>query len=134
MQDSLLELRERIEATVVFVTHDIDEAIVLADRVLIMSAGPGRILRELGVNLPRPRSNAIMLDPAYLSLKKDCLDLIRSEGRRGLRSVERRLERFQAKWIPVRVKKTRQNQNIEPRSNSIGTEKALTAPNPALLA
>jgi NitT/TauT family transport system ATP-binding protein len=83
MQDNLLELRERIDATVVFVTHDLDEAILLADRVLIMSAGPGRILRDLGVNLPRPRSNAIMLDPAYLALKKDCLDLIRSEGRRA---------------------------------------------------
>ena len=46
MQDNLLELRDRIKATIVFVTHDIDEAIVLADRVLIMSAGPGRILRE----------------------------------------------------------------------------------------
>jgi NitT/TauT family transport system ATP-binding protein len=83
MQDNLLELRERIDATVVFVTHDIDEAILLADRVLIMSAGPGRILRDLGVNLPRPRSNAIMLDPAYTALKKDCLDLIRTEGRRA---------------------------------------------------
>ena len=41
MQDNLLELRERIDATIVFVTHDIDEAILLADRVLIMSAGPG---------------------------------------------------------------------------------------------
>ena len=83
MQDNLLELRDRIDATVVFVTHDIDEAILLADRVLIMSAGPGRILRDLGVSLPRPRSNAIMIDPAYLALKKDCLDLIRAEGRRA---------------------------------------------------
>jgi NitT/TauT family transport system ATP-binding protein len=83
MQDNLLELRDRIDATIVFVTHDIDEAILLADRVLIMSAGPGRILRDLGVNLPRPRTNAIMLDPAYISLKKDCLDLIRTEGRRA---------------------------------------------------
>ena len=83
MQDNLLELRDGIDATVVFVTHDIDEAILLADRVLIMSAGPGRILRDLGVNLPRPRSNAIMVDPAYFALKKDCLDLIRAEGRRA---------------------------------------------------
>ena len=83
MQDNLLELRDRIDATVVFVTHDIDEAILLADRVLIMSAGPGRILRDLAVDLPKPRSNAIMLDPAYVALKKDCLDLIRSEGRRA---------------------------------------------------
>lgn len=83
MQDNLLALRSRINATVVFVTHDIDEAILLADRVLIMSAGPGRILRDLTVDLPRPRSHAIMLEPAYLALKKDCLDLIRTEGQRA---------------------------------------------------
>jgi NitT/TauT family transport system ATP-binding protein len=80
MQDNLLELRSRINATIVFVTHDIDEAIVLSDRVLIMSAGPGRILRDLAINLPRPRSNAILTDPTFLALKKDCLDLIRAEG------------------------------------------------------
>lgn len=88
MQDNLLELRERINATIVFVTHDIDEAIVLADRVLIMSAGPGRILRELDIALPRPRSNAILLEPAYLSLKKDCLDLIRAEGLRAFQQSD----------------------------------------------
>jgi NitT/TauT family transport system ATP-binding protein len=80
MQDNLLELRSRINATIVFVTHDIDEAIVLSDRVLIMSAGPGRILRDLAIDLPRPRSNAILTDPVFLALKKDCLDLIRAEG------------------------------------------------------
>ncbi|WP_439409464.1 ABC transporter ATP-binding protein [Bradyrhizobium sp. DASA03076] len=83
MQDNLLELRDRIKATIVFVTHDIDEAIVLADRVLIMSAGPGRILREVAVKLPRPRSSTIMVEPSYLSLKKDCLDVIRAEGARA---------------------------------------------------
>jgi NitT/TauT family transport system ATP-binding protein len=88
MQDNLLELRERINATIVFVTHDIDEAIVLADRVLIMSAGPGRILRELDVTLPRPRSNAILLEPTYLSLKKDCLDVIRAEGLRAFQQSD----------------------------------------------
>jgi NitT/TauT family transport system ATP-binding protein len=88
MQDNLLELRDRINATIVFVTHDIDEAIVLADRVLIMSAGPGRILRELDVALPRPRSNAILLEPTYLSLKKDCLDVIRAEGLRAFQQSD----------------------------------------------
>lgn len=80
MQDNLLELRSRINATIVFVTHDIDEAIVLSDRVLIMSAGPGRILRDLTIDLPRPRSNAILTESTFLVLKKNCLDLIRSEG------------------------------------------------------
>ncbi|TYO63927.1 ABC transporter ATP-binding protein [Bradyrhizobium hipponense] len=83
MQDNLLELRDRIKATIVFVTHDIDEAIVLADRVLIMSAGPGRILREVAVNLPRPRSSAILIEPTYLALKRDCLEVIRAEGLRA---------------------------------------------------
>jgi NitT/TauT family transport system ATP-binding protein len=83
MQDNLLELRDRIKATIVFVTHDIDEAIVLADRVLIMSAGPGRILREVAVKLPRPRSSSVMVEPTYISLKKDCLDVIRAEGLRA---------------------------------------------------
>jgi NitT/TauT family transport system ATP-binding protein len=88
MQDNLLELRERINATIVFVTHDIDEAILLSDRVLIMSAGPGRILKDLQVSLPRPRSSAIVAEAAYLTLKRDCLDLIRSEGRRAFEQME----------------------------------------------
>jgi NitT/TauT family transport system ATP-binding protein len=88
MQDNLLELRERINATIVFVTHDIDEAILLSDRVLIMSAGPGRILKDLQANLPRPRSSAIVAEAAYLALKRDCLDLIRSEGRRAFEQLE----------------------------------------------
>lgn len=91
MQDNLLELRERINATIVFVTHDIDEAILLSDRVLIMSAGPGRILKDLQVNLPRPRSSAIVAEAAYLALKRDCLDLIRSEGRRAFEQQEIRM-------------------------------------------
>ncbi|MGY3236511.1 NitT/TauT family transport system ATP-binding protein [Bradyrhizobium sp. USDA 4472] len=88
MQDNLLELRDRIHATIVFVTHDIDEAILLSDRVLIMSAGPGRILRDLSVALPRPRSSAILTDAAYLALKRDCLDLIRTEGRKAFEQME----------------------------------------------
>jgi NitT/TauT family transport system ATP-binding protein len=45
-----------------------------------MSAGPGRILRDLRIDLPRPRSSEIVLDPSYVALKKECLDLIRAES------------------------------------------------------
>jgi len=83
LQDEFLRLLYELRKTIVFVTHDIDEAIVLADRVLIMSAGPGRILREVAVKLPRPRSSSVMVEPTYLSLKKDCLDVIRAEGLRA---------------------------------------------------
>ena len=83
MQESLLALWGQVGTTVVFVTHDIDEAIFLADRVLLMSAGPGRILRDLSIDLPRPRSSDVVLDPAYIGLKKECLDLIRTESQRS---------------------------------------------------
>jgi NitT/TauT family transport system ATP-binding protein len=83
MQESLLSLWAQVGTTIVFVTHDIDEAIFLADRVLLMSAGPGRILSELRIDLPRPRTSQVVLDPSYTVLKKQCLDLIRAETLRA---------------------------------------------------
>jgi NitT/TauT family transport system ATP-binding protein len=83
MQENLLGLWAQVGTTIVFVTHDIDEAVFLADRVLIMSAGPGRILRDLKVDLPRPRSSDVVLEPSYAALKKECLDMIRVESQRA---------------------------------------------------
>jgi NitT/TauT family transport system ATP-binding protein len=83
MQENLLGLWAQVGTTIVFVTHDIDEAVFLADRVLIMSAGPGRILRDLKVDLPRPRSSNVVLEPSYAALKKECLDMIRVESQRA---------------------------------------------------
>lgn len=79
MQESLLQIWSLIGATVLFVTHDIDEAIFLADRILVMSASPGRILREVEVTLPRPRDADLTLSPEFIELKKSCLDVIRTE-------------------------------------------------------
>ena len=56
MQQLLLDVWQTLGTTVLFVTHDIDESILLADRICIMSARPGRITREIAVGLPRPRS------------------------------------------------------------------------------
>lgn len=55
LQDELLELWDRTKLTVLFVTHSIEEAVVLSNRVIVMSAGPGRIDSDISVNLPRPR-------------------------------------------------------------------------------
>ncbi|WP_127144319.1 ABC transporter ATP-binding protein [Pelagibacterium montanilacus] len=55
LQDELLELWERTKLTVLFVTHSIEEAIVLSKRVIVMSAGPGRIDNDIEIGLPRPR-------------------------------------------------------------------------------
>lgn len=82
MQEHLLKLWLQVGATIVFVTHDVDEAIFLADRVLIMTAAPGRIKRDLKVPLARPRSSAVALSPPFLALKEECLELIREESLR----------------------------------------------------
>ncbi len=82
MQKNLLDLWSQVGTTIIFVTHDIDEAIFLADRVVVMSAGPGRILADIPVGLPRPRSVEIELEAEYIEIKRRCLGLIRSESLR----------------------------------------------------
>jgi NitT/TauT family transport system ATP-binding protein len=55
LQDELLDIWKRTGLTVLFVTHSIEEAIFLADRIVVMSPSPGRIANEVSVSLPRPR-------------------------------------------------------------------------------
>ena len=70
MQTELLRLWQDRPRTVVFVTHSVDEAIVLADRILLMSPRPGRIVESLEVPLPRPRREAeARADPAFAALR-----------------------------------------------------------------
>ena len=83
MQESLLDIWRKFGATVVFVTHDVDEAVFLADRVLIMSAAPGRIIEDVKINLPRPRSTDMASDPEYVRARQFCLDTIKAESRRA---------------------------------------------------
>ena len=67
----------------VFVTHDIDEAIFLADRILVMSAGPGRFVQEISVGIDRPRTPEIALDPRFVEIKRQSLEIIRRESTRA---------------------------------------------------
>ena len=80
MQEQLLALWARLGTTVVFVTHDIDEALFLADRVLIIGPRPGRILEELTVPFPRPRHAGQLTEPAFVALKRRCLALLRHDA------------------------------------------------------
>ncbi|ERS00500.1 NitT/TauT family transport system ATP-binding protein [Marinobacter nauticus] len=79
MQENLLEIWSEFRNTVVFVTHDIDEAVFLSDRIVVMSASPGRIIADIDVKLPRPREQSLLTSPEFMALKRQCLDLIRQE-------------------------------------------------------
>ncbi len=83
MQESLLDIWNKFGTTVVFVTHDVDEAVFLADRVLIMSAAPGRIIEDVKIDLPRPRSTDLASTPEYINARQFCLDTIKAESRKA---------------------------------------------------
>ena len=69
LEDQLLQLYQAEQRTVVFVTHDLAEAVALSDRVVIMSARPGRIVADVPIDLPRPRSvRALQKDPSFHEL------------------------------------------------------------------
>ncbi|PZW85092.1 NitT/TauT family transport system ATP-binding protein [Pseudomonas sp. 2848] len=84
MQELLLDIWARIRTTVVFVTHDIDEALFLADRLLVMSPRPGRFIEDLRLDFARPRRASLLTSPAFTHLKRHCLALLRHEEGREL--------------------------------------------------
>ncbi len=65
MQDWLLALQRELHRTILFITHDVDEAVYLADRVIVLSSRPGRVIRELTVPLPRPREQQMTTEPRF---------------------------------------------------------------------
>jgi ABC-type nitrate/sulfonate/bicarbonate transport system ATPase subunit len=83
MQELLLGVWEAERKTVLFVTHDIDEAIFMGSRVVVMGARPGRIKCDLAVPLPHPRHYAMKTQPGFTALKAQLTEEIRSEVRRA---------------------------------------------------
>ncbi|MBX6342407.1 MAG: ABC transporter ATP-binding protein [Thermomicrobiaceae bacterium] len=73
MQEWLLDLWGDLRRTIVFITHDVEEAILLSDRVLVMSPRPGTVVLRRAVPLPRPRHYDAVTDPAFVALKADLL-------------------------------------------------------------
>ncbi|WP_315755195.1 MULTISPECIES: ABC transporter ATP-binding protein [unclassified Bradyrhizobium] len=80
MQEMLLGIWERDQKTVLFVTHDIEEAIFLGSRVLVMSARPGRIKADIKIELPHPRSYKIKTSSEFVALKERLVEEIRAEA------------------------------------------------------
>jgi len=78
MQELLLSVWERLKPTIIFVTHDIDEALFLADKIYVMSARPGRMESVIDTHLARPRSIEMTATPQFNELKLQILKTIRS--------------------------------------------------------
>jgi ABC-type nitrate/sulfonate/bicarbonate transport system ATPase subunit len=84
MAELLLRVWEEAAKTVLFVTHDIEEALLLGDRVFVMTARPGRIREEIKVALPRPRTVDMVTSETFIDLKRRVMGLIREEALRTL--------------------------------------------------
>jgi NitT/TauT family transport system ATP-binding protein len=83
MQDFLLEIWEEQRKTIVLVTHDIDEAIYLADRTVVMTAQPGRICEVIEINLPRPRRYEMRSEAPFIALRDHVTEIVRAEAIKG---------------------------------------------------
>jgi ABC-type nitrate/sulfonate/bicarbonate transport system ATPase subunit len=80
MQEWLLRLFEDFGRTVIFVTHDVEEAVFLSDEIHVMASRPGRVIDVMPIDLPRPRDRSIVNNPRFVTMKKYCLDLLHSDA------------------------------------------------------
>src|SRR5262245_61341554 len=76
MQEWLMQLWSDFRKTVVFVTHDVEEAIYLSDEIHVMGTRPGRVLETIAVEMPRPRARTVTLTPEFIAIKERCLKLL----------------------------------------------------------
>jgi NitT/TauT family transport system ATP-binding protein len=88
-QTALLELYDLSRKTVLFITHDLEEAIYLADRVLVMTTRPGRIKQTISVDLPRPRSAKLLTTPEFIRLKEEAIEAVHDEAVKAFSAGEK---------------------------------------------
>jgi NitT/TauT family transport system ATP-binding protein len=91
MHEHLLELYDLARKTVFFITHDLEEAIFLADRVVVMTTRPGRVKKVIEVDLPRPRDHRVLTSARYGELEEEALDAIHEEALKAFETGEREL-------------------------------------------
>ena len=84
MMEELLGVWERTRKTILYVTHNIQEAVFMADRVLVLSRRPGRVLASVPVALPRPRTEVMLGDPAFVATADHIWGLIRAQAAAAL--------------------------------------------------
>jgi NitT/TauT family transport system ATP-binding protein len=87
----LLELYNATGKTIFFITHDLEEAIFLADKVMVMTTRPGHIKKTLSVDLPRPRQYSILASPEFVEMKAELVDAVHEEAVKAFEAGEREL-------------------------------------------
>ena len=88
MQELLVKIWEHSNKTVLFVTHDIDEAIFLGDHVYVMSARPGRMIEEVDVTIDRPRSIDVLTSDNFINLKRNVMKRLHGEVQKSMGTVK----------------------------------------------
>ncbi|MGF7122653.1 ABC transporter ATP-binding protein [Rhodococcus sp. TAF43] len=88
MQTWLQDVWQRYRWTVLMITHDIREAVFLSDRVIVLSARPATVRREVVVDLPRPRELSVMTSPEFAAIEHDLIEILHEESRRALAEQE----------------------------------------------
>ncbi|MFH1058957.1 MAG: ABC transporter ATP-binding protein [Pseudomonadota bacterium] len=87
----LLELYNATGKTIFFITHDLEEAIFLADKVAVMTTRPGHIKLEIAVDLPRPRDYRLLASPEFLRLKSQAVEAVHEEAVKAFQAGEREM-------------------------------------------
>ena len=82
LQMLLTDVWQEMQKTILFVTHDVDEALLLSDEILLLSARPGRVLKRFFVDMPRPRTPEMLACPAMAALKAEIMSMLWKEVRR----------------------------------------------------
>ncbi len=93
MHKYLLDLFDVIGKTIMFITHDIDESIYLADRVLVMTSRPGTVKKWIDVDIPRPRDIQVKVSDRFLELRQEAMEAVHEEARKAFERGERELAR-----------------------------------------
>ncbi|WP_445169130.1 ABC transporter ATP-binding protein [Mycolicibacterium sp. Dal123E01] len=93
MHDALLQIYDKASATVLFITHDIEEAVYLGSRVTVMTTRPGSVKTTIGVPLDRPRDRSIVTASKFRQLVAEVSDAVRGEARTAFEAGEREMAR-----------------------------------------
>lgn len=104
MQELLLDLCRIHGTTVLFVTHDVEESVFLADRVLVMQAHPGRIVAEVAVPLPRPRRLEMRLEPEFQAIRGEVVRHLYRQPREAVEVFERILAEPESRVVATRTR------------------------------